>query len=425
MRLTFEAPAAGAPAPTDLIAAIDGGRIRAEGELRALSLLDAHVVEAVAIAVGAVVPPKAKLRCRNCDAALELSRAAHFPLQPLLDGARDEELDAHAAPGDEHPLPKPIAIGRARSARTFRLAPRALGDRPRLVALLGDPCADALPPLPTGPALVRAIGLQLGEVKSPVAVARALDALDDDDFAEAWGAIARAWDETHYTPRLLAPSPCPRCGARHDVEVPPRLVLDTEPADHPRAGDGEGDGEGEGEPEARFPSLDAFKARAARIAREELAKAGLEGAHGLEIVVDDDVPPCDDGGEPLLGSYTPRPEAERDAPTRAPFEIALYFRTFASMFEEEPYDVDAEIRETIAHELEHHEGFLAGHDPLDDEERAAIAREHRRLHGHGAAAELRAGAGWLARDVLGFLRTTWPLWLITAIAIGLVIAAER
>jgi hypothetical protein len=421
----MEAPEVGGAPPVELLAAVEAGRITADRDLRALPLLDAHVVEAVAIALDVVTPPPAKLRCRNCGAPLELPRGPGFPLQPLLDAERphDEELDHHAAPGAEHALPSPIAVGRARTARTFRLLPRALADRPRLVALLGDPCAETLPPLSTGPSLVRAIGLQLGEVKSPLAIARALEALDDDRFAEAWGAIARAWDETHYTPRLLSPTPCPKCGARHDVEVPPRIVLDVDPpagSAHARAAAGEAD-----EP---FPTLDAFRARAAAIAREELEKAGFDGAapeSGLEIVVDDDVPPCDDGGEPLLGSYTPRLDGERDAPTRAPFEIALYYRTFASMHEEEPYDVDAEIRETIAHELEHHQGFLAGHDPLDDEERAEIAREHRRVHGHDAAAELRAGARWLARDLLGFWRTTWPLWLIAAIAIGVMIAAER
>lgn len=407
--------------PRELLAAVEAGGARADRDLRALPLFDAHVVEAIAIALGAVSTAPAQVICRNCGEPFEVARGEHLPLAPLLDGAMsDPELDRRLEPDTEQDLPRAVAIGRARSAETFRLAPRTLADRPRLVALLGEPGAEELPPLPTGPVLVRAIGLSLGDVKSPLAIARALDALDDAAFQEVWGAIAAAWDETHYSPRLLAPSPCPACGARHDVEVPARLVLDVE---HEHAGEGAGEPEG-----APFPSLAAFRARAAEIAREELAKAELLDAEGLEIVVDEGVPPCDDGGEPLLGSYTPRVEDGRevaDAPTRAPFEVALYYRTFASMHDEETYDVDAEIRETIAHELEHHQGFLAGDDPLDQEERAEIARERRRLYGERPIDELRAGAGWLVGDVARFFRATWPLWIVAAIATLLTIAASR
>ncbi len=409
LRLTLERPHGAAP--RDLSSAVASGLVSADRPLDALPLFEAHVIEAIATALGALEPPSARLTCRNCGEVFDVVRKEIVPLGPLLEGASDPQLDRRAEPGAEHPLPRPIGIGRARRATTFRLAPRTFADRPRLIALLGDPASDELLPLPTGPALVRAIGLSLGEVKSPVAIARALDALDDDAFHEAWGAIARAFDETHYSPRLLAPAQCPACGARHDVEVPPRVVLDVE-----RARD---------EEREPFPSLDDFRARAAEIAREELEKADLLGMQGIEIVVDEGVPPCDDGGEPLLGSYTPRIEPAHDAPTRAPFEIALYYRSFASMHEEEPYDVDAEIRETIAHELEHHQNFLDGHDPLDEEERAEIVRERRRIYGERPVDELRAGARWLLGDVARFLRATWPLWLVVAIALSLVIATSR
>jgi hypothetical protein len=416
LRVTLERPRG--TSPRDLLAAVEAGTAHGDRDLRALPLFDAHVVEAVAIALGAVDAPRAQVLCRNCGEPFVVARGEHFPLAPLLDGGTpDPELDRRAEPDAEHPLPRAVAIGRARRAKSFRLAVRTLADRPRLVALLGEPGAEELPPLPTGPALVRAIGLSLGDVKSPVAIARALEALDDAAFHEVWGAIALAWDETHYTPRLLAPSPCPACGARHDVEVPARLVLDVDAEhDHEHASE---------HAAAPFPSLASFRARAAEIAREELEKAELLDAEGIEIVVDEGVPPCDDGGEPLLGSDTPRVEPEPDAPTRAPFEVALFYRTFASMHADEPYDVDAEIRETIAHELEHHHGFLAGDDPLDQEERAEIVRERRRLYGERPLDELRAGASWLAGDVAGFFRTTWPLWLVAAIATLLTIAASR
>jgi hypothetical protein len=170
----------------------------------------------------------------------------------------------------------------------------------------------------------------------------------------------------------------------------------------------------------------AFRARAAAIAREVIEEAGLENEAGLEIRVDEGVPPCDDGGEPLLGAYTPSPEADGDVQRAAtsPFVIELFYRTFRGMYDDAPYDVDAEIRETLEHELEHHAGFLAGEDPLDDAEREEIERDRVRTYGPRAdargASGLARGAGLLAVDFARFLRATWPLW-IAVIVLGLVV----
>lgn len=415
--------------PSDLAQAIEIGAASCSPDPWALPLADANVIEVILAAIGAIAAPPVQLSCRNCGEHVEVDAAAALPLGPLLAPPGDPELDPAVDLVQWHALPRPIEVGRRGPADRFRLGRRTLRDRARVEEILGD---DDRAPLPLGAPLVRALGLEaLGDgdppgpprvvTESPIAIARALEALDDDAFTDAWDAIIRAWDHQHWPPRLLAPTACPKCGARHDVEIVQR-PLDWMP---PRA---------PGAPEEEFPSLEEFTARAATITREVLAG----GARGLEVLVDDGVPPCDDGGEPLLGSYTPHlPNADGTAAAGdarvhgAPFVIALYYRTFRSMWDDEPYDVDAEIRETIEHELEHHENFLAGHDPLDEEERAAIADEHRRLLGRGGRGgragvdELAASAGWLASDFARFVRLTWPVWLIVLLALLIVFAGER
>lgn len=406
--------------PSDLAQAIEVGAVTCSPDPWTLPLADANVIEVVLASIGAVAAPPVPLSCRNCGEQVEVDAAAALPIAPLLTPPGDPELDPPVDLVQWHPLPRPIEVGRRGPADRFRLGRRTLRDRVRLEEILGD---DDRAPLPLGAPLVRALGLEaLGEgdpprvaTESAMAIARALEALDDDMFTDAWDAITRAWDHQHWPPRLLAPTACPTCGARHDVEVVQR-TLDWMP---PRA---------QKTAEEEFPSLEAFTARAAAITREVLGA----GARGLEVMVEDGVPPCDDGGEPLLGSYTPHlPNADGTAAVGdarvhgAPFVIALYYRTFRSMWDDEPYDVDAEIRETIEHELEHHENFLSGHDPLDEEERAAIADEHRRLRGRAGVDELAASAGWLASDFARFVRLTWPVWLIVLFALLIVFAGER
>src|SRR5690606_10236853 len=130
---------------------------------------------------------------------------------------------------------------------------------------------------------------------------------------------------------------------------------------------------------------------------------------------------CDDGGEPLLGCYRP-PDPDALIPKQA--EILIFFRTFQTLWDDEgDYPVKPEIDETLRHELEHHIGYLAGSDPLDDEERAEIDERVARRVGRREVQRraLRAAGG----DFGDFLRRTWPLWVIAAVVTLLAVFAQR
>ena len=110
--------------------------------------------------------------------------------------------------------------------------------------------------------------------------------------------------------------------------------------------------------------------------------------------------------------------AHATQPSRLP-EVTVYYRTFLSMWKEGAYDWEAELTETLEHELEHHDAFLRGHDPKDEEERDEIAREARRLHGTKATAKATVRA--FGADFGEFLRRTWPLWVLALIGLAVVI----
>lgn len=410
--MEVSARAVPAPAPRDLAQALERGSVTVSVDPYTLPLADVNVLETIVAALGGLAVSKFPLRCRNCGAEVEVDAVAALPLAPLLLPPGDPELDPPVDQVRWYSFDAAIEVGRKGACERFRLGRRTLKDRVRLAQILGD---DHDAPLPLGAPLIRALGLEaLGKgdevvVTSPIAISRALEALDDEAFASAWDAIMHAFEEQHWPPRLLSPVGCPACGARHDVEVLQR-PLAFAPARAERS------------PEA-FPALEAFTARTDTITREILG--GSVDFPGLVVVVEDGVPPCDDGGEPLLGSYTPDESPGEGRVQGAPFVIALYYRTFRSMWEDEPYDLDAEIRETVEHELEHHQGLLDGDDPLDDEERAAIVTEHNRLHGVRPGQELTASAGWLATDFGQFLRRTWPLWVLVAIVTLLLVAGDR
>jgi hypothetical protein len=360
-------------------------------DLRALDLRDFHTLRAIATRLGWLAEEPVDIPCRNCGEELRHSPCAALELGPYADGElTDPELDRTLDLMHRHPVPPILLPGGAvasdvelRGLTADEAAPlhRALRRR-RLVV---------------SHHVVAAMGIvALGPERDARRVAEALARCPDG----AWGAIGDLFLRAHYPPRLASVALCPRCGARNDVDAPyerefePWLAaaVDTDPSNT-----------------KVFPDFDAF-ALQARDAFERTA--GARSAQ-VRLVVDSGVPACDDGGDPLLGAYVP-PEGDASAPVGSA-EITLYYRTFRAMWSEDgPYDWAAEVDETLEHELEHHEGWRVGHDPMDDEEREAIAREH--VVRAGKRAAVREGTTALARDMGHFLAVSWPIWLIVAAA---------
>ncbi|MCC6556210.1 MAG: hypothetical protein IT372_24885, partial [Polyangiaceae bacterium] len=283
-----------------------------------------------------------------------------------------------------------------------RLAPRTAAEALPLLRIAAAGEGGGAPELRLTPALVTAMGVSaLGSERRATVIADALAAAP----RPAWAAIVDLYHEARYPARLVAVHRCAGCGARNDLDVPLESELEREPRRAP-AGGARGAG--------AFPDLDAFEAKV----RAAAARAyEARGVRNVDLFIDAGVPACDDGGEPLLGCYTPGGDGGDLGIAHAP-EIRVFYRTFQAEHRDDPaFDVDAEIEETIDHELTHHLHHLAGSDPLDDEERDEIERERVRLVGQAEAAR-RARRGALA-EAAGFLRATWPAWLLAAAASAL------
>jgi hypothetical protein len=390
--LTPRARTRGAPLFSELAEVVAGGDLvlQADGrpaDVRSFELRDFHTLRAIATRLGWLAEEPVEIACRNCGDAFAHSPCAALELGPYVDGELDDpDLDGTLDLSRPHPIP-PVRLRGGAVAREVELRAVTAGEaepfhralrRRRLV--LSDRVVAAM--------RVAALG---GE-RDPRILADALTRCSD----EAWGAIGDLFLAAHYPPRLASIALCPRCAARNDVDAPYERELE------PSRPTGQSNAE-------VFPDFDAFDARA-RAAFERIA--GPLSAE-VRLVVDGGVPACDDGGEPLLGGYVP-PGGDASAPMGVG-EITLYYRTFRAMWEEDgPYDWAAEVDETIEHELEHHDGWRVGHDPMDDDERGEIARERVRVVGRKAA--MRASVSALGSDVGGFLARTWPIWLIVAAA---------
>jgi hypothetical protein len=399
--------AAKAPLFSELVELVRSGELvmRADGDgaagassasvdIGSLPLRDFHALRAVATRLGWLHEEPIDFDCRNCEEPMHVAPCASLQLGPFVDGELDDpELDRTLDLTVAHAVP-PIRLGGGRVATEARLddvtvdraAPLHRALRRRRLAVTDR--------------LVTAMGVAaLGDAKAPAVLAEALARCSD----AAWGAIGGLFLAAHYPLRLGAAAVCPKCGARNDVDAPYEREFDA--TRHPR------DIAGESAPSNAqvFPSFDAFDERARAI----FERAG-DAARDVALVVEGGVPACDDGGEPLLGSYVPPIQGDATQPTRGA-EVTVYYRTFRAMWDEDgPYDWDGELDETIEHELEHHEGWLVGDDPMDEEERDTIAREQLALVGRKAT--VRAAAGAFGGDVRGFLARTWPIWLIVAAA---------
>jgi hypothetical protein len=376
----------------DIVVSVDGQPLDPDR----LDVRDFHVIRAVCTARGVLGEPELERPCLNCGVPLRARPSEHLELGPYLDGELgDPELDGAFPYGEPQEIPE-VAVSRG-EAREICLGPVEVGEAAALFR-----AAEARELRLTG-AAVRGLGItHLGDETHPGRIARALSRCSD----EAWAAIADLVNRAHYPGRLAGWVRCEPCGARNRFEAP--AVREFPEDGGPVAATDE-------------PFLDesAFAARVEHHATEIFARRMVRG---VDLIVEDGVPACDEGGAPLLGSYDP-PLSE-DGWINRPPEVRVYYRTFAAMHREEgPYDVDAEIRETLEHELEHHLAYLAGYDPEDERERAEIADEERRLVGETEAR--RRATRRARRGLWEGIGRAWPLWLIAALVGAYEVWASR
>ena len=356
-----------------------------------LDVRDFHVLRVVLAQAGLLGEPEVRFRCANCDTEVVTRPALEVELAPFVDGELDDpQLDAPFDFEAQHPTP-PLRVGRAEAA-SVTLAPVSLDASMPLFRAL------ARPSLRIDARTAQALGVvAVGDERRAAVIARALARADDDAF----DAIVDLVDEARYARRLVARVRCDACGAVELVDAPAarECPRDFERADEAPAPDG-------------FPDADGFE-RLVRAAADATYRSAGVAPGAVDLVVDDDVPDVDDGGVALLGSYVPAC-VDPDTGAALPAEVRLYFRTFRAMWGDEPFDLDAEVRETLAHELAHHLAALAGDDPTDEAERAEIAEDAARHVGRSET--IRRARSAVVADLAGFVRTTWPVWLIVGAA---------
>lgn len=373
-----------------------------------LPLADFHVLRAVLTKAGLVQEDEISILCGNCQAEFPVKPCAALEIGPYVDGELDDPLLDATAPFDEELEIVPVALASGEPATTTVLAARNVGQAMPLFRALGEDVFDVTADV------VDAMGIvALGPLTDPVRIAAALSDCDDDAFA----GVTDAFLDAHYAMRLGGIAFCPHCKARNDVDAP--YEREFAPTSFAGRRDREHARDHEDVAGTRLPRFDDFAAAAERIAAPLLAEIPGEK---VELVVESGTPAVDDGGEPLLGSYVPPHPGDHGTPTRAP-TVTIYYRTFRTAEEEEgQLDWEAELRETIEHEIEHHVFFLRGDDPMDAEERAEIDREALRIVGRREAG--RRVASGFAQSLRDFASRTWPLWVIALVALILSLLAR-
>ena len=358
-------------------------------DVMGLSLRDAHTLRALVGYAGLVPEEAVEAPCENCGKPFHVKPSSLLEVGPFVDRELgDPELDAPFQHDKQHPIPRLLA-GKER-ARTVRISPRVVRE---VLPLWRIETADVFR---FTPAIVTAMGITaLGRERRASVIAEALMHAPPDAF----GAIADLVYQAHYSPRLVGTYRCTECGARNDLDVLPVREIPFETRKSRR------------DKRRRFPDIDTFE-KMVRDAGKRIYRE--RGVRNIDLVVDDGVAECDDGGEPLLGCYTPGSGEDDGGLLKSP-EIRVFYRTFGAAHRDEPsFDVRAEIDETIDHEVTHHLHFLSGDDPLDDEEREAIADENMRRVGKRETA--RRASQLVMDDIGGFFRTAWPLLLVAFVA---------
>jgi hypothetical protein len=373
-------------------------------DVESLALADFHALRAIATKLGWLEEETFDIDCRNCDAIISVAPCAALELGPFVDRELgDPELDTTLDLSIPHPIPD-VSLTRGRVARDVVLAPRTVGQAAPLFRALRRRR------YPISASVVRGMGIErLGDERDPVKIALALERCDD----AAWDRVAELYLDAHYPLRLSSIAICPSCGARNDVDAPDEREF------FPARTGGEVSRISSGSnAQSGFPTFEVFDATARSIAEEMLG----ENPDHVALIVEGGVPACDDGGEPLLGSYEPEVQGDPHTPSRSA-QITVFFRTFRVIWEEDgPYDWRAELEETIEHELEHHTANVSGHDPVDEAERKEIDDEAVRVIGKRALARSHVSA--LGTDLVGFLRRTWLIWLVIFAATLLAVLSE-
>lgn len=391
-----------------LLVAVDEGAMRVQGEGGALSadalldlpLRDLHALRDVAERLQVIAPEPGTYDCRNCGA----------PLRAAPEAAPSADLEAWyledgSPPTPPFRLPEPVMLPSGARADTVDMTAvtgrRAMG----LWRFLLESPARAV-----DAEVVRGLGVRaLGDTTDPDGVARALREAPE----AAWDIIEAAFVELNYAHRAFVPQVCDACGTVHDLPAPSIREVEPPPAAFRRLHAGAMVA-GE-EPSEGFPDEETFAAMVERIGEEVYADRGVRN---IPLYTELGVPPVDGSGEPLLGSYQPLYRSDGVGYTDVSFEIRLYYRTFRNMWiQEGPYDVEAEVRETIDHEVEHHLHHLAGRDPMDDAEREEARRELERTFGKRAVRR----AEWAA--LRAELRRIGIVFIVLAMLFGVMVAA--
>ena len=373
------------------LAVREGGRPL---DVLALELCDFHALRAVATRLGWLEEPPLEIDCHNCGEPLVHRPCAALELGPFLAGELDDPtLDRRLDLSVKHAIPAVHLEGDLEAREVVFVRVDLRGAQPLHRALRRRRFG-------VSPQVVTAMGIAaLGSERDPRRIANALARCSEG----SWGAIGNLFLEAHYPPRLSSVALCSKCGARSDVDAPYEREFEPFPSTEPSNAQDLPQDLGQ-----MFPKLAEFDA----CARQLFDRLARDQFDRLTLIIDDGVPACDDGGEPLLGSYVP-PGGEPSAPVGLG-EVTVYVRSFRSMWTGDgPYDWRAELESTIEHELEHHAGWRRGNDPMDAEEREEIAREHAARVGRKSARTKDIAA--LGSDAASFVARTWPIWLIVAL----------
>ncbi len=313
-------------------------------DVEELVLRDFHALRHVAEDLGAIAGEAGSVQCPSCESEVEAwcGPDGLFDMDEWYGGKADEEppIKTKLRNGEKIELTEV-------SAKEARALHRALASSSFRVT----------------PSVARGLGvIAIGKERDPRRIARKLTTMSDADF----DVVMTAFHDRAYSPRGYRPMSCAKCGNVCQVDAP--FAREASLIEEVFAGSLEG-----------MPTEKEFAERAFAIADEVYAAKGVDN---IELVVEAGVPPVDIGGTPLLGSYEPLVPvgAALDAGDVG-FRISVFYRSFVRDYEQAPYDVEAELRETIEHEVDHHLAYLSGHDAVDEEERAEAERDVREVFG--------------------------------------------